>query len=356
MSPIRSQTRSKTAPMRVVKPKDAPAVDDVRSGTGFHIGETLRDARQQRGLDLDMVANELMIRRFYLEALEQGSFKDLPEHVYATGFVRNYANYLGLDAAQAVEQFKREAYGTRSGAYQVELVMPQPVTQSVMPGRSAILSACIVLGAIVTGIIVANREHGSDVAVPSIPAPASALDVTVPSLPNMPLPDAEIAGDTLPPDIGAPTEAPLFDVPETVNVATPAAVTATDTSPQAAAQPNAATATTATAVSADAPADASASPGMSNAAAITGRVVVEALQSSWVEIKDTKGVILFTNILKAGQLLPIPDQAGVTLTTGNAGGLRVLVDGKAVAPIGQPNEVKRNVPLDISALGTPAAN
>src|SRR5690606_12437599 len=103
--------KPKSAAVRVVKPKEN--TEEVRSGTGLHIGETLREARQQRGLDLDMVADELMIRRFYLEALEQGSFKDLPERVYATGFVRNYANYLGMDGGQAVEQFKREAYGAR---------------------------------------------------------------------------------------------------------------------------------------------------------------------------------------------------------------------------------------------------
>lgn len=352
-----AQIKSKAASMRVIKPKETQDNDTVRAGTGFHVGETLRDARQQRGLDLDMVANELMIRRFYLEALENGSFKDLPERVYATGFVRNYSQYLGLDAAQAVEQFKREAYGTRSGNYQVELVMPEPVTQTVMPGRSAILSACIVLAAIVSGIVVANREHGSDVAVPSIPAPASALDVTVPTLPEAPEAAADTATDTLPPDISAPTEAPLFEAPTPPPsaVETPAAPAPdTDTAPAPGANATPATDTAGTtATAAAATTNAPAAAGVVAAApAMTGRVVVEAVQSAWVEIKDAKGVILFTNILKAGQLLPIPDQKGVTLTTGNAGGLRILVDGKPAAALGQVNEVKRNIPLDAQNLTT----
>ncbi|MEO9256206.1 MAG: helix-turn-helix transcriptional regulator [Tepidiformaceae bacterium] len=62
------------------------------------IGITLRNARIQRGLTIDQVAQDTRISPRFLEALEAESFDDLPAPVYVRGFLRSYANYLHLDA------------------------------------------------------------------------------------------------------------------------------------------------------------------------------------------------------------------------------------------------------------------
>jgi len=69
------------------------------------LGETLQRARQARGVTLDEVAGETRISRRYLEALENENFGLLPAPVYARGFLRIYARYLGLEPAELMPLF-----------------------------------------------------------------------------------------------------------------------------------------------------------------------------------------------------------------------------------------------------------
>ena len=63
----------------------------------IRIGETLRRERERQGLSFEQVAAELRIRPHYLRMLEEGRLDALPGAAYARGFVREYANFLGLD-------------------------------------------------------------------------------------------------------------------------------------------------------------------------------------------------------------------------------------------------------------------
>jgi len=70
------------------------------------IGEQLKNARQERGVSLDQVADETNIARRYLEALESENFSVFPGEPYILGFLRNYADYLGLDPQSLVNSFR----------------------------------------------------------------------------------------------------------------------------------------------------------------------------------------------------------------------------------------------------------
>ena len=61
------------------------------------LGETLRRARSAKGITLEDAERVTRIPRKYLEALELENFGILPAPVYARGFLRSYAGYLGLD-------------------------------------------------------------------------------------------------------------------------------------------------------------------------------------------------------------------------------------------------------------------
>ncbi len=74
-------------------------------------GQDLRTARLRRGDDLATVSRYLKIRKDHLEALEEDRIEALPGRTYAVGFIRSYADYLGLDAVQCVERFKAEIAG-----------------------------------------------------------------------------------------------------------------------------------------------------------------------------------------------------------------------------------------------------
>ena len=61
------------------------------------IGVLLREAREASGMSLEEVSEATKIRSKYLEAIEQGDFAVIPGEVYLKGFMRNYADCVGLD-------------------------------------------------------------------------------------------------------------------------------------------------------------------------------------------------------------------------------------------------------------------
>jgi len=71
----------------------------------FGIGERLRNAREAKGLSLRAVADLTRIRSIYLQALEEEQFGELPGAVYARGFLRTYADALGLDADRLMDAY-----------------------------------------------------------------------------------------------------------------------------------------------------------------------------------------------------------------------------------------------------------
>lgn len=72
------------------------------------VGERLKHARERQGLPLGEISRILKIPLKSLEALEEGVHEALPADVYARGFVKAYAEYLGADAVQAVRDFTAE--------------------------------------------------------------------------------------------------------------------------------------------------------------------------------------------------------------------------------------------------------
>jgi hypothetical protein len=71
----------------------------------FEIGSSLRTAREHRQLDLPAVERATRIRTRYLAALEDERFDVLPAPAYAKGFLRTYADFLGLDGQRFVDEF-----------------------------------------------------------------------------------------------------------------------------------------------------------------------------------------------------------------------------------------------------------
>src|SRR5512141_2783315 len=71
----------------------------------FDIGATLREARQRRGLSLDEVQECLHFRERYLTALEEEHWDLLPGEAYTKGFLRTYAEFLGLDRTLFIDEF-----------------------------------------------------------------------------------------------------------------------------------------------------------------------------------------------------------------------------------------------------------
>src|SRR3954469_24417606 len=76
----------------------------------FEIGNSLREARLRQTLDFPEIEQATKIRAKYLRALEDEQFDVLPAETYVKGFLRSYAEYLGLDGPVYVGE-----YNSRSG-------------------------------------------------------------------------------------------------------------------------------------------------------------------------------------------------------------------------------------------------
>jgi cytoskeleton protein RodZ len=107
------------------------------------IGVSLHEARLRRGIDLAEVEQAIKIRVKYLQALEEDAWELLPSPAYVPGFLRTYANFLGLDGDALVLEYTRRQRPAEQPA-QAEA----PAPQAARPERRRIRSTAAILGGI----------------------------------------------------------------------------------------------------------------------------------------------------------------------------------------------------------------
>lgn len=119
-----------------------------------HLGEMLRSARESRGLDRARIERDTRIRERYLSALERGAYDELPGDVYARGFLRTYATYLGLDPDAMTALYRLETRrptdrSRRPPARVRAMGSPQPRAFVLAPGAVAAAVLTVLVGALV---------------------------------------------------------------------------------------------------------------------------------------------------------------------------------------------------------------
>jgi len=85
------------------------------------VGEILKNTREAKGITIEQVAEATSIRVLYLEAIENEQFNLVPGEVYLKGFIRNYANYLGLNGPAMVEKYKEQVEENKNTSIQFKL-------------------------------------------------------------------------------------------------------------------------------------------------------------------------------------------------------------------------------------------
>ena len=139
----------------------------------FEIGNSLREARLRQGLDFPEIEQATKIRSKYLRSLEEEQFEVLPAQTYVKGFLRSYADYLGLDGQLYVDEFNSRyvrgeleeeeqpfrptggSLGGRSSSFQGKAVM---LTVAVIAGLTVFVFAAFERGANPTSDIVLNNN------------------------------------------------------------------------------------------------------------------------------------------------------------------------------------------------------
>jgi len=72
------------------------------------VGQILKNARLEKQISLDQVSGFLKIRKEFLEALEEDNFSVLPSYTSSLGFLKNYADFLGLSPSSLLAIFRRD--------------------------------------------------------------------------------------------------------------------------------------------------------------------------------------------------------------------------------------------------------
>ena len=117
------------------------------------LGSLLRTSREERDIDLDAVVKATKVRRHYLEALENEEWEKLPSPVFVKGFLRSYAEFLGLDTETVVEDYQKAAPRERYQPHALQTI----ITQSTM-WRRIITISFLVLALI--GVIIYLKGNG----------------------------------------------------------------------------------------------------------------------------------------------------------------------------------------------------
>ncbi len=265
--------------------------DRAGEATGF--GGWLRREREMREVSLAEIAETTKISRSYLEALEDERFDVLPAPVFAKGFLREYAAYVGLDPDEVVN-----SYLTARQDGEEESAGEAPSRERVAPFEwtsGLLLAIGLVAALAVIGFVGFWAERNSSEAGPEavVTPPAAAASTTVGSAPPPSSEPITAGGDdgsaTAPADEPAALAAPLV-------------------------------------------------------------VTLDFTEDCWVEA-TVDGRRRLSELHVQGEALQIEAQRVVALTLGNPGGVRIEVNGRPFEmPTFRPGRVARDIRISVDDL------
>jgi len=314
-----------------------PFRNDSRPVEAVRVGDELREARLALGISLEAMAEQLRINRRYLVALEEGRVGDLPGTAYGIGFVRSYAQAMGLDAPALVRRFREGMAGQERGK---DLIFPEPVPERGVPaGAIVLLGVVLAIGAYAAWYRWSGPAERTVDAVPPLPphldqAAREAGQLPLPEPPRTTAPGPSAAPPAMaprpatsePPPAGggAPQTGPA--APQGAAPAVPAAPVPPPIVPPAAEQ-------------APAPAPAA------------NTIVLRAMQECWIQVREARtGRVLFSRLLRPGETYEVPHEPDLLLTMGRAEALTIEVDGVPSRVLADQVGVRRDILLDAGQL------
>jgi cytoskeletal protein RodZ len=252
------------------------------------LGEEFRSAREARGLSLSDVAERLHIRSVYLAAIEDEDWHVIGAPVYVRGFMRTYARFLGLDPEAAVARFSAVPVGTPAAPAPRQAPSPTVTEKrggdATSPSLAAILAILVAVGAV---LFVGYEFYQYRTGAPQAATPA--------------------ASGTVLADAATEASPPAADDLVSAAVPTPAPP------PRAKPVPK-------------------------------RRLTLNVTELSWLRV-TVDGTVAFEGTLPAGSIRSFPGKA-VDVRVGNAGGVRIAVNGRPIGTLGASGDVvERNFVL-----------
>ncbi|MCC7036125.1 MAG: helix-turn-helix domain-containing protein [Alphaproteobacteria bacterium] len=313
-------------------------------------GEILRQARIAKGLELQEISSAIHVRVGQLKALEENHLDALPGMTYALGFLKSYATYLKLDAAELATKFKAEnGASARPIVHSTETIGESKMPDPFLLGATGV---GVLLIALVWAVFSGGDDEDRVIANAIPPAPVIIENPAVPAMPSI---TAATEGpvDTSAPIATGPLTAAVTPVANTTTtaattVADPDLVTTSNAplpgkKPSAPSEPETDVTTAVTGIAPPAESE------VINISRGKSRVTLRATATTWVQVTDGQGRIVVKRVMRAGDVYSVPDGPGYSLVTTNAGGLDVVVDGNA-KKMGARGDILRGVPLNPDTL------
>ena len=279
---------------------DELPVDELEAMAEENVGEAVRQTRLYYGKTLADVEKALHIRSSQISAIERGDIAQLPGQAYVVGFVRSYAEYLGLDSAKVIELFKAQYM---RDPVETVLSFPVPASETKTPAFWLLVLSLILTFLFFLALYLFNKpDQSSTLEIRDIPKDIKA-HVTQDILPD---PLASDLQNIAPENMGPYNVTDHNMVVENMK---------------------------------------------EDEGQKTG-TILSMIGDSWVEIKNSDGDILVSSILKKGDQYFLPDNPGFSMSLGNAANVEIILNGRPLKPLGKEGDVRRDIPLNTTYLRT----
>ncbi len=258
------------------------------------IGSELRAARESRNIPLTQVADETRIRLRHLQNLEEGCFSELPGGMYNRAFLRAYCEYLGIDSKRMLTRYETESMTAAD-----KTVKPKPpIPQATGTGRrfNPIMVWSLMFLASVAGIYV-SRQWIALIFSPYFSGPPPDRPPTQSrSLLQAATPEKVIPASESPPPVVETLPAP-------------------EKAPELSGTP-------------------------SSQVSGTIRLEFQVLDKCWVSV-NSDGNRVLVKLMEPGDDQSFDAAERFYVVLGNAGGVRVKINGKQAKPLGAAGQVVR---------------
>lgn len=282
------------------------------------VGADLRAARLRLGVDLVIVAQELNVKEGHLRAIEKSDLDALPGQTYAIGFVRAYAEYVGLGGQECIRRFKAELTGE---PLPIDGAIPRFEDERTPIPYAWVIVALVGIGFLAAALYFTSLElqRAPDVIadeVPEAPIIGSSADVEVTLTPDDTMGDALVVEDLSPEDeiaqitgsdeatgeisIGAQVE----NIPEGYIW------------------------------------------GRENT---DSRLDLRARREVWIRL-ESEDAVLFEHVLQRGDHYLAPDLDQFILATRDAGAVDLFLDGSHIGRAGEDGQTQLGLALRIDAI------
>jgi cytoskeleton protein RodZ len=253
--------------------------------TDLRFGDELRRERLVRDISLEEISAATKISIRLLTALEKSDLSRLPAPAFTRGFIRSYALHIGIDPEEKVCAYLSDLADAAAGASPSTI----RVRSQFRRGRGAMA------GTIVGGVTAVLLVLGLIARPARRPAPRADKPVAARSS-NVELKNVAVSSEPTP---GVRQQEPVASASNTAE---------------------------------------------SNAAVPLVTLLLEFDGDSWVKL-TASGETLFVGLIRKGQVRKFEARGGFQLSLGNAGGVRVTVDGRALEPLGGAGQVVRDLRL-----------